>query len=524
MKPLFPLPLHRQGDFYYMPLPPTPPASPLRTAFYKWCGVWLDEQVIMQFLQNPAHKIELSTYMNDAKLTAVNLPKPVLLPSATAPKEIKNTTSVVEEQEKPTLQVNIPKQETDTPVQPYSAAETASETLNGETKRTTTGQPNELTQPTRSYSLKGYDLESLKNDRALCSISASPTARMAFMGDYIPNGFPVLPESDLKDYILQCQSTPNSHKTVFTALQAVGLLADKLFDYDWIINGDTPVGIGFFQYQPAVFSFKEFWVKYMFLLENKPEPGHREIYILSRQLEVLVNDERFIRHSSSLAGRLLLLRMAQGIPVKTQSAMYKVEPGILCRAADDNYFLLQQALKCNGEMAGKYWLKTGKGLPGATFLSKLYEDTDWLMEADIQLHKEQLANPELPPAPSIVVQVTRFCTNCKTPIYGAGQKKYCSPACQQRGRRKMNKPGSTANETGSNGNKKSQEGDKDAQAYPEFLKLVLDLLSHSSPKKHILNRVERILRTNNQSALADMVADPEKRKYLLEILLQRLSG
>ena len=88
----------------------------------------------------------------------------------------------------------------------------------------------------------------------------------------------------------------------------------------------------------------------------------------------------------------------------------------------------------------------------------------------------------------------------------------------------MNKTGSTTNETGSKENKKSQKGDKDAQAYPEFLKLVFDLLSHSSPKKHILNRVERILRTNNQSALADMVADPEKRKYLLEILLQRLSG
>jgi hypothetical protein len=466
----------------------------------------------------------LSTYMNDAKLTAVNLPKPVLLHTANAPKETKNTTSVVEEQEASTLQGNIPEQETDSLVQPNSATEITSETHDAETKGTTTGQPNEFKQPTRSYSLKGYDLESLKNDRALCSISASPTARLSFLGDYIPNGFPVLPESNLKDFILQSQSIPNAHKTVFTVLQAVGLLADKLFDYDWIINGYTPVGIGFFQYQPAVFSFKEFWVKYMFLLEKKPEPGHREIFILSRQLEVLVNDERFIRHSSSLAGRLLLLRMAQGIPVKTQSAMYKVEPGNLCRAADDNYFLLQQALKCNGEMAGKYWLNTGKGLPGAAFLNKLYEDTDWLMEADIQLHKEQLANPELQTTPTAFVPVTRFCTNCKTPIYGAGQKKYCSPACQQKGKRKMNKTGSKINETGSKENNKSQEGDKDAQAYPEFLKLVFDLLSHSSPKKHILNRVERILRTNNQSALADMVADPEKRKYLLEILLQRLSG
>jgi hypothetical protein len=513
MKSNFPLPLHRQGDFYYCPAPQTPPASPLRTAFYEWCGVWLDEQVILHYLQNPTHKIDLKEYLSKEDETGSRLPKP-------------------KPQRKSITQTAL-KQAPATPVHPHPdlTIETTAHTCpenNEKPLHEANFRDAEAIQPIHSYSLKGYDVAGLKEDQALCSISASVNSRLAFLIEYFPVDFNRLTADQRSIYVLEILSGSKQHKNLHASLMAFGVLAEKMFSFDWAVNGTEPSGVGFFQYQPAVLSFREFWVKYMHYFGNTPIPERGKLSLFSRQLEVLVSDERFIRHSSTLTGRLLLLRMVKNISIRIQSKQYQTEPDKVCRAGADNYYLLQQALKRDGDMAGKYWLNTGKGLPGAAFLTKLNGDRDWLMEADIQLYQEQQAYPELPPAPLVMIHVVRYCGYCAKSMHGAGQKKYCSPACQQRARRKKQKgipeAGEQTGGSSTNGQQSNADHDEAQPMQPEFLQLVLDLLTQSAPKGQVLKRVEKILRDNNQPELADMVADPEKRKYLMDLLMQRLSG
>ncbi len=370
------------------------------------------------------------------------------------------------------------------------------------------------------------ELERLTANPVFSSISASAAARLLLMEQYLPGGREQLCEPI---GVIANQFDAEFLHPQITTLRLLEMLAvhwGGLFGADWILNGTVPAGAAFGQYNPGVVNLHQLWVLHLFRCNGFvfPEPG-RLIY-LSRKSELFAEDERFKRLSSTLCGRLLLIRTAAGITLAEQRNVLETECRAICRAKENDFHLLHLALKNYADRAGVYWLKTGKGMPGAFFLTAIQQGADWLSNAEIQLHRELLCYPELPEtaAPEIRLAAERYCTGCGAPLYGAAQKKYCTSVCQQRSKRLLKKQPQTekpGHEQHDRAKTTSGSYASDKERSPDFIQLIAELLKNGDTKHTVLIQLETMLRKNGQHELADMLSDEKLRKTILQGLHDR---
>lgn len=372
-------------------------------------------------------------------------------------------------------------------------------------------------------------LDQLYSNEVFRSISASAVARLLLMEQYLPAGREQLlaPAGENTGYTNHyfLYTDPGTQKL----LEKLAVCWGGLFGSDWILNGAYPAGSGFGQYSPGYATLTQLWVLHLYRCNFKPFPEQSKLILLAHQLTRLTTDERFTRHSSNLCGRLLLIRAASGQTLTEQRNLLETECRDICRAKDSDYHLLQIALKRYADKAGIYWLKTGKGMPGALFLSALLRGSDWLSETDILLHRELVRYPELPVSPitpANVINAERYCAGCGAPLYGAKQKKFCDTACQQRSNRRLKKEPETKKPVQPILNRDTytetpEETSQELPSSPEFLKLVADLLLNPNPQNTVLSKLDAMLRKHGQDELADMLTNEEQRKTILQSLYKQ---
>jgi hypothetical protein len=478
----------------------TLPGIDLIVQFYNWCGVFIPADLLKQHISGKRKRlslwqIEQNPVFNYERVIIVHLqlkkaerksPAAVVLPE-----KINEMSS-----EKPT-------------VRPLHLISTATDTA---------------------------VLDQLYSNEVFGSISASSVARLLLMEQYLPAGREQLlaPAGEHTGYTNHyfLYTDPGTQKL----LEKLAVCWGGLFGSDWILNGAYPAGSGFGQYSPGYATLTQLWVLHLYRCNFMPFPEQGKLILLAHQLTRLTTDERFIRHSATLCGRLLLIRAASGQTLTVQRNLLETECRDICRVKDSDYHLLQIALKRYADKAGIYWLKTGKGMPGALFLSVLLRGSDWLSETDILLHRELVRYPELsvsPIAPANVINAERYCAGCGAPLYGAKQKKFCDTACQQRSNRRLKKEPEQQPQTKKpvrptlnrdNDIEEQEETSQELPSSPEFLKLVADLLMNPNPKTTVLSKLDAMLRKHGQDELADMLNSEEQRNKILQSLYKQFGG
>ena len=492
------LPVWMPGTHLFQKKAHPPKNIALIEQFCNWCGVYIPSHWLKDYLNNtrkaiPLHEIAHNTVCSMERVRVVC--EALRKQAPQAPQKIDTLTLVAPAVIIPTAQ--------------------------------TTSRPWHL----RSGAIDTVLLDQLYSNEVFRSISASKAARLLLMEQYVPGGREVL-----------CQQVDENSNSLRLAFLGVDPMCQRLleklaqvwsgvFGSDWILHGAYPAGNGFGHYAPGFATLNQLWVLHLHRCNGMtfPEPG--KLIFLANQFNRFIHDERFIRHSASLCGRLLLIRVVSGQTLAAQRNLLETECREICRAKDGDFHLLSMAVKCYADRAGSYWLNTGKGLPGAFFLYAVLRGTDWLSEADILLHRELLRYPELP-APVTNgkpgLRTERYCAGCGAPLFGVTQKKYCSSICQQRTNRNKKKqphtekPGQHTDSRADEQGFEEQDNEQATQS-PEFLSLVADLLLNGNAQKKVLDKLSTLLRTQGQEQLAAMLDDEQSRKALLQNLYNRLN-
>jgi hypothetical protein len=492
----------------------TSPDIDLIVQYYNWCGVFIPDDLLKQHINGKSKQLVLWQIEGNLVLKRERLTEFTLLETEQNP--VFNYERVI------IVHLQLKKAKQQAPALPA---------LHEKINEMSTDKPTVRPLHLISTAIDTAVLDQLNSNEVFRSISASAVVRLLLMEQYLPNGREQLlaPAGENTGYTNHyfLYSSPGTQKL----LEKLAVCWGGLFGSDWILNGAYPAGSGFGQYSPGYATLTQLWVLHLYRCNFMSFPEQGKLILLAHQLTRLTQDERFIRHSSTLCGRLLLIRAASGQTLTVQRNLLETECRDICRAKDSDYHLLQIALKRYADKAGIYWLNTGKGMPGGLFLSALLRGTDWLSETDMLLHRELVRYPELPFSPitpANVLNAERYCAGCGAPLYGAKQKKFCNTACQQRSNRRLKKEPEPQTKKPVqpilNRDAYTEEPEETTQeipSSPEFLKLVTDLLLTPNPKNSLLSKLDAMLRKHGQDELADMLANEEQRKTILQSLYKQ---
>ncbi|MFN8712547.1 MAG: hypothetical protein ACK5Z2_06815 [Bacteroidota bacterium] len=519
MKPRNLFPLGGIADDLFESQSPEIRVTDLQRAFYLWCGAFIPLKLLVNYFQGDVSQIDLSKIDGNIVLSRERIAIMLLIQKKLTP-VMPITTSKTNETEE--IKETITTETTEPKLLATS-----------ESKEITATEISDAAQPFQplhliTCAINTSDLERLNSNPVFRSISASAAARLLLMEQYLPGGREQLYEPLGTNAERLDPEFIHPAKTRLSQLEKLAVYWGGLFGTDWIVNGTDAAGAAFGHYNPGYLNQHQLWVLYLYRCNGSvfPEPG--KLIYLSRKLELFTEDERFKRLSSTLCGRLLLIRAAAGITLAEQRNELETECRDICRAKETDFHLLHLALKKYADHAGVYWLKTGNGMPGAYFLQAIQQGADWLSNADIQLHRERLKYPELIAQnvnPELPDHAERHCIGCGTPLYGAAQKKYCTSTCQQRSKRLLKKQPETEKPGHEQHNRAKTTYDNYAsekKRSPEFITLIADLLTKDDTKHTVLNQLDGMLRKNGQDELADMLADEKLRKTILQGLYDRL--